>query len=75
MTLTDFLTKHPMDRDEFARRVGVDPITVYRWEKGQRFPRDHLDKITKITRGKVTFTDFLGALPTKKSKQPAGAAA
>lgn len=64
MTLTDFLAKSKIDRNEFARRVGVDAVTVWRWEKGKRFPPPvHLQKIMKATGNKVTANDFMEGRP------------
>ncbi len=31
-----------MSRKEFARRIGVDPSTVGRWESGERLPNPRL---------------------------------
>ena len=60
MTLTDFMIKEKITRDEFARRIGVDANTVYRWEVGLRYPQRHIRKIMAITKGKVTANDFVG---------------
>jgi DNA-binding transcriptional regulator YdaS (Cro superfamily) len=59
MQLTAYLEKTKTDRKDFAALLGVDPITVYRWENGTRFPRGHLNAISKATNGKVTALDFV----------------
>lgn len=60
MTLSDFLSKAKIDRNEFARQVGVDAVTVWRWEKGKRYPPfTSITKIMEVTDGKVTANDFV----------------
>ena len=60
MKLTAYLNIKKIDRQEFAKAIGVDPITLYRWEKGKRFPRKHIQKIMEATKNKVTANDFIG---------------
>lgn len=59
MTLTKYLEANKITPLQFARQIGVDQITVYRWSKGHRFPRKHIQKIMKATGGKVTANDFV----------------
>lgn len=35
-TLEDLRREKGLDRSEFARRVGVDRVSVWRWETGRR---------------------------------------
>ena len=58
MKLKTYLDKFSIDRRDFARQLEVDPISLYRWETGRRFPRDHIIKIMEITKNKVTANDF-----------------
>jgi transcriptional regulator with XRE-family HTH domain len=47
---------------EFARRVGVEPNTVYRWVKGDRRPDwKIMEKIAAETGGEVTANSFLSS--------------
>lgn len=59
MKLTEFLKRNKISRDEFAETVGVDRVSVYRWETGKSFPIRHLSKIIAATSGKVTANDFV----------------
>lgn len=59
MKLTDYLTKTKTTRKDFAAALGVDPITVGRWERGDRVPVNHFAQIARLTKGKVTANDFV----------------
>ena len=59
MRLTDFFHLNVMTRQEFAAAVGVDPVSVYRWEKGQRIPTRHFAIIADVTKNRVTANDFV----------------
>jgi transcriptional regulator with XRE-family HTH domain len=58
MKLTDYMKRHKIDRYQFAEMIGVDRVSVYRWETGKAFPIRHLEKIVAATKGKVTANDF-----------------
>lgn len=60
MTLTQFLQFKNMTRQEFASALGVDPVSVYRWENGTRLPVRHFARIAEVTEGLVTANDFVG---------------
>lgn len=59
MTLSEFFQLQQMTRQEFAACLGVDPVTVYRWENGKRLPVRHFARIAEVTDGKVTANDFV----------------
>jgi transcriptional regulator with XRE-family HTH domain len=59
MRLTEFFQLNSMTRQEFAAAVGVDPVSVYRWEKGQRTPTRHFARIAEVTENRVTANDFV----------------
>jgi transcriptional regulator with XRE-family HTH domain len=59
MELSTYLSKTSTSREEFAAALGVSPVSVYRWEKGDRFPIRHLAEIAELTKGKVTANDFV----------------
>lgn len=59
MTLTEFLQETQMTRQDFADAIGVDPVSVYRWERGARLPVRHFARIAELTNGKVTANDFV----------------
>jgi transcriptional regulator with XRE-family HTH domain len=55
--------------ETFARKMKVDPRTVYAWMAGSRFP--HLNNMKRIaleTRGAVTLNDWAEAPPAKRPK-------
>ena len=58
MTLSQYLKKTKQTPLDFARKLGVDQVTVYRWCNGSRVPREHMQKIAEATGGKVTANDF-----------------
>jgi transcriptional regulator with XRE-family HTH domain len=58
--LAAWLKAKRISQVEFARRVGVDPNTVYRWVKGDRRPYwKTMEKIAAETGGEVTADSFL----------------
>lgn len=62
MKLSVYLKRKKMTPAAFARLVGVAPLTVHRWLKGERFPLRHLAEIKSATGGSVTANDFAGDL-------------
>lgn len=58
MQLKQYLANNKKSPRQFAVEIGVKETTVYRWMSGDRFPRQHLQKIAKATKGKVTANDF-----------------
>ena len=61
MQLAKYLKTHQISRDDFARLIGVDRVTVWRWQNGKAFPIRHLAKIHAATKGRVTANDFADA--------------
>jgi DNA-binding transcriptional regulator YdaS (Cro superfamily) len=59
MLLSAYLEQTGKTYSQFATEIGVEPTTVYRWIRGDRFPRKHLQDIAKATKGKVTANDFV----------------
>jgi transcriptional regulator with XRE-family HTH domain len=59
MTLVNYLKRHHITRDEFAALIGVDRVSVWRWENGRAFPLRYIAAITAATGGKVTANDFI----------------
>lgn len=59
MTLTDYLEREAITTEKFAEMLGVDPVSVRRYLRGQRRPKlKVMRKIAKVTRGEVTPNDF-----------------
>jgi len=58
MKLSEYLKRQNIDRQQFAETIGVDRVSVYRWETGKAFPIRHLRKIVAATGGEVTANDF-----------------
>jgi transcriptional regulator with XRE-family HTH domain len=48
--LKDFRQANSLSRRELGERLGVDPMTIKRWEKGDNLPhRRHWEKIKSET--------------------------
>ena len=59
MKLGNYLAQPHIDRQQFARLLGVHIDSLYKWERGDRIPRkDMLAKIAEHTDGAVTPGDF-----------------
>ena len=71
MTLSQYLKDHGVSQAAFAQEMSVDPISVYRWCKGYRFPREHIQKIMEATGGKVTANDFFHAPDPSRNEEAA----
>jgi len=62
MTLKEYLTEKELSESAFATIIGVKQATVNRYCNGERTPQRRLLKeITRVTGGKVTANDFMGA--------------
>lgn len=59
MKLSDYLQRNKINRTDFALAMGVDPISVYRWERGIRLPVRHFARIAEFTGNEVTANDFV----------------
>lgn len=60
MTLGDYLKRHKVPVADFAREIGVDPDSVYRYRDGTRRPSWRvMPKIIAATGGRVTADSFL----------------
>lgn len=67
MNLQDFRILVGKSRPEAAADIGVDPVTLWRWETGQSVPRrEHASKIILWSRGAVTINDLWSAKPNAK---------
>lgn len=59
MNLQDFRILVGKSRPEAAAELGVDPVTLWRWETGKATPRHELaSKIILWSRGAVTINDL-----------------
>jgi transcriptional regulator with XRE-family HTH domain len=59
MTLDDWLTSTKTPDNEFATRIGVSRVTLYRFKSGKRVPdRALMEKINAETNGAVEPNDF-----------------
>lgn len=48
--IKDFRTHHKLSRAALGERIGVDAMTIRRWENGESLPRRaHWDKIKEET--------------------------
>jgi transcriptional regulator with XRE-family HTH domain len=58
MTLAEYCP-NPGDASKLAARLGVSPMTVYRWLSGEHAPTKRvMKKLIAITGGKVTADSF-----------------
>ena len=60
MTLNEYLTQNNVTNAQFAREGGWQRSVVGKWRNGDRRPQrtEDLDKILRLTHGKVTANDF-----------------
>lgn len=59
MKLHQYLKRERISNAEFARKIGVSRISIWRYSKGVHFPRwEFLTRIMKETNGEVTYLDF-----------------
>ncbi len=73
MTLADYLAVNAKSPDEFAREVGVDPVSVRRYLAGKRLPRwSVLERIMKATAGAVTPNDFVTKAKVRRKSTVGG---
>lgn len=53
-----------------AGLLNVDPSTVGQWKVSNTLPRpEHMVKINKLTKGRVTFEEMVVSVAKKQSKQ------
>lgn len=59
MTLEAWLTSFGVPDNEFAKRIGVSRVTLFRFKTGRRVPdRGMMESIHHATDGAVTPNDF-----------------
>ncbi len=60
MTLKEFLVRHNMTSEEFAKAMRVTHSTVSKWRAGTRVPRlAHIKKVARLTKNKVSLSDWI----------------
>jgi DNA-binding phage protein len=73
MRLDHYLLKNDIEVSAFAKDIGVHRTSVYRFIKGLAFPRpETIERIIKVTEGRVTANDFLGIQPSRRKLATAG---
>lgn len=71
MRLSEYLATKDLTPKQFAKRLGVNHTTVYRWLNGDTIPtRENLKGIMSVTEGEVDFSDLMHALATQTNHQP-----
>jgi transcriptional regulator with XRE-family HTH domain len=59
MKLTDWMKREGVERQAFASRIGVTPMALGRYERGERIPeKETMAAIVVETAGAVTPNDF-----------------
>ena len=58
MLLRTWLKENGVSQDDFARKVGCAPSTIYRAAKGITRPIDFIDKIIEATDGEVSINEL-----------------
>jgi transcriptional regulator with XRE-family HTH domain len=59
MKLSEYLAKHKIEQQDFAKSIRVKAATVSRYVTGERIPRREIERrIAKVTGGAVTISDF-----------------
>jgi transcriptional regulator with XRE-family HTH domain len=67
MSLSAYLKQHALTYEKFGEMIGVTGTTVYRYIRGDRFPKPAIiRKAEKVTNGEISFNSF----PPKKSSKP-----
>lgn len=62
------MEENAIDGPEMAKRIGVRPLTIYRYWSGAHIAKPAIRrKIQRITGGNVTLTDWLIQTPLKKT--------
>ncbi|TXH85514.1 MAG: XRE family transcriptional regulator [Rhizobium sp.] len=75
MTLDDWLTSTSTADKDFADRIGVSRVTLFRFKTGRRKPGQTLmEKIHSETGGAVTPNDFFNIGSTCATSEPERAA-
>jgi transcriptional regulator with XRE-family HTH domain len=70
MQLRAYLDDQRISADEFAKQIGVDPVSVHRYLRGVRRPKwSVMGRIMSVTDGKVTPNDFVSASKTKRRRR------
>lgn len=60
MELNIWLKMNKIKNKDFAKEIGVSPVSLCRWVKNKRSPHiKFLHKIEKITNGEVSARDFV----------------
>lgn len=73
-SLRSYRERHGLTLTQLARRVGVDPSAIHRYENGDRIPRrDVVEKIVRATGGEVRPNDLyasdVSAAPTAGTRK------
>ena len=58
MKLKDYLKKEDITPNKFARRVGINPLTIYNLLKGRDCRNSITTAIERYTKGKVSCQDI-----------------
>lgn len=70
MKLQDYIAEERLTASQFAGMIGVDPISVRRYLNGDRRPDwEVMDRIVKVTHGRVTPSDFMHKPHKRKRKR------
>jgi transcriptional regulator with XRE-family HTH domain len=65
MTLDDWLAQSALKDHEFATRIGVSRVTLFRIKTGRRTPsREVMERIHDATNGAVEPNDFFDLVPS-----------
>jgi predicted transcriptional regulator len=63
MRLSEFLANNGLTPEQFAKKVGVHPTTIYRALKGVTIPkRQNMRRIIEATQGEVDVYDLMHAV-------------
>lgn len=69
MNLKEFLDFKKITQAELADRCGVDPVTVWRWVRGDFVPsRKNCLFLIDFSRGKLSFNDLMGGVDGGKAR-------
>ena len=74
MQLIEFRKGRKLSRAALGKMVGVDGITIYRWETGRSMPKPaQVRKVQEVTEGAVTADDHQQAVDDRMNAEAVAA--
>lgn len=58
MTLKEYLRKNRINPYEFALKINIPRVTMWRWLNGYKPSRDNARRLEEVTKGQVTLNEM-----------------